>query len=128
MKILDSTYLIDYIQGKKETVAIRNGSETLLTTQINLYEVIRGLFWKKISPEIFHQIIDAIGDIRVLQLDDQAIIRSAEISAELMKKGGYVPDSDCMTAGIALSNGINKIVTRNVKHFKRIKGIIVETY
>lgn len=67
-------------------------------------------------------------NIRVLSLDDNSIIKSAEISAELIKKGTIISDRDCLTAGIALSKGINTIVTRNIGHFKRIKGIKVETY
>ena len=67
-------------------------------------------------------------NITVLHLDDNSIIKSAEICAELIKKGEIIEDCDCLTAGIALSSGIKTIVTRNEKHFKRIKGIYVETY
>lgn len=128
MKVLDSTFLIDLLRGKKETLKVMNGNEFLLTTQINLYEVLRGLLWKKISHEKFHEIIETLGDIRVLPLDDSAIIKSSEISAGLLRSGKVISDCDCMTAGISLSKGVSKIVTRNVDHFKRIKGIIVETY
>jgi len=33
-----------------------------------------------------------------------------------------------MIAGIALSNNINTIITRDKEHFKRIEGIKVESY
>ena len=128
MKLLDSTFLIDLLRGKPETKKIIEENETLLTTQINMYEVITGLFFKGISSAKFLHAKELFEDIHVLQLDDNAIIRSADISAELMKKGQIIEDCDCLTAGIALSNGVNKIVTKNVKHFKRIKGIEVVTY
>ncbi len=128
MKVLDTTFLIDLIRGKKETAEIMGLKEPLLTTQINMYEVIRGMFIRNISEEKYLQISEFFDQIRLLPLDDNSIIKSAEISSELLKKGEFIGDCDCLTAGIALSNGITTVVTRNVDHFKRIKGIKVETY
>ena len=67
-------------------------------------------------------------NIKVLCLDDNSVVKSAEISSELIKKGVVISDCDCLTAGIALSKGINIIVTRNLGHFKRINGIKAEGY
>lgn len=128
MKVLDTTFLIDVLRGEKETLRILNSKELLLTTQINMYEIIRGLFIKRISDDKFREIIQTFEDIRLLSLDNRAIIKSAEISAQLIKRGTTISDCDCMTAGIALSNGINTIVTRNAEHFKRINEIKVESY
>ena len=93
-----------------------------------MYEIIRGLFIRNLSSRKFIDITDLFENIKVLSLDDNAIIKSAEISADLMKKGTPVPDCDCLTAGISLSKGVNRIVTNNVKHFKRIKELRVETH
>ncbi|MBI2564561.1 type II toxin-antitoxin system VapC family toxin [Candidatus Woesearchaeota archaeon] len=128
MKVLDTTFLIDVLRGEKETLKILNSKDLLLTTQINMYEVIRGLFIRKISDERFREVIHTFDDMRLLSLDNRAIIKSADISAQLVKKGAIISDCDCMTAGITLSNNINTIVTRNIEHFKRINGIQVETY
>ena len=128
MKVLDTTFLVDLIRGKKETLSVIETKEDLLTTQVNMYELIIGLFLKNISSSKIMKVVDMFGEIKLLSLDDNSIIKSAEISSELTKKGEFVCDCDCMTAGIALSRGINKIVTRNTEHFKRIKGIKVETY
>lgn len=128
MKVLDTTFLIDLLKGDKRTLKLAEGSEQLLTTQINMYEVIRGLFLEDYSESKIINSIEIFENIRVLQLDDNGIIKAAEIFANLTKKGNMIADNDCITAGIALSKGINKIVTRNVNHFKRIKGIKVETY
>jgi len=128
VKVLDSTFLIDLLRGKKEVLKIVDSKEPLLTTQINMYEVIRGFFLRRVPPSKFIEINELFENIRVLPLDDSAIIKSAQISSDLIKKGFTISDCDCMTAGIALSKGIHKIVTRNVKHFKRIKDIKVELY
>ena len=64
----------------------------------------------------------------MLPLDDLGIVRAAEISGTLMRKGETIDDCDCLIAGIALSKGVKTIITRNKKHFNKIKGIKVETY
>lgn len=128
MKVLDTTFLIDLLRGKKEALKVLNTKEPLLTTQVNMYEVIRGLFLKNITSSKFIEVMEMFSSIRLLSLDDNSIIRSAEISSELIKNGSVISDCDCMTAGIALSNGVSKIVTHNAKHFKRIKDLKVETY
>jgi tRNA(fMet)-specific endonuclease VapC len=128
MKVLDTTFLIDFMRGSEKTLKIAKSKEILLTTQINMYEVIRGLFLQNISSSKIMEVLEFFENIRVLPLDDAAIIKSAEISAELIKKGKIISDCDCMTAGISQSKGINTIVTNNIKHFQRIKGIKTEKY
>jgi predicted nucleic acid-binding protein len=128
MKLLDTTFLIDMLRGKKETLKIANSSDILLTTQLNLYEVARGLFLRNLSQSKFIGAMSLFENIRVLPLDDNGLLKSAEISADLIKKGIEICDCDCLTAGIALSKGVSTIVTNNSKHFARIKGIAVEEY
>ena len=128
MKVLDTTFLIDMIHGKKETEKVVESLEPLLTTQINMYEVIRGFIIKKIQQKKFLEIIALFENIRVLPLTDQGIIKASEISAELMKKGYPAPDCDCLIAGIALHNNVRTIITRDDKHFQEIKGLKVEDY
>ncbi|MBT4539324.1 type II toxin-antitoxin system VapC family toxin [Candidatus Woesearchaeota archaeon] len=127
MKVLDSSFLIDLINGKKETKEILN-LPNLFTTQINMYEIIRGFYLRKISSNKFLQIMELFESIRVLPLNDQGILKSAEISAKLIENGKIIDDADCLTAGIALSHNIKTIVTKNKKHFSRIKDIKVQTY
>ena len=128
MKILDTTFLIDLLRGKEDALKIINDKERLFTTQINMYEVIRGLMLKKISSSKMSEINEMFESIKVLSLDDSAIVKAAGISSDLIKKGIVISDCDCLTAGIALSKSINKIVTKNSKHFSRIKGIEVLSY
>tara|TARA_Y100000310_G_C20633158_1_gene789708 strand:+ start:223 stop:606 length:384 start_codon:yes stop_codon:yes gene_type:complete len=127
MKVLDTSFLIDLVNGKKETKNVSN-LPNLLTTQINMYEFIRGFFLKRGNSIKYSQVMELFDNIRVLPLNDQGILKSAEISASLIKNGMVIEDTDCLTAGIALSHNANTIVTKNKKHFSRIKDIKVETY
>lgn len=128
MKVLDTTFLIDFLNGDKAALKIVESDEQLLTTQMNMYEILRGIFLASNSESEMLKAMELFENVRVLQLDDSGIIKSAEIFASLTKKGAIIADNDCITAGIALSRGINKIVTRNTEHFKRIKGIKAEAY
>lgn len=129
MKLLDTTFLVDLIRGKPETKAyLSSAREVFLTTQINLYEVMVGMFLQNVASSTFLQVQELFENIRVLPLDDSGIIKSAEICASLIKRGEIIDDADCLTAGIALSKGITTIVTKNRKHFQRIRGITVEAY
>ncbi len=128
MKLVDTTFLVDILRGRKETLKILNSNEQLLTTQINMYEVIKGLFLKNITSSKLAAAIKIFDNIGVLPFDENAVIKSAEIYTNFVKKGLETHNFDCIIAGIALSKNVNTIVTRNIKHFKRIKEIKVETY
>jgi len=127
MKVLDTTTLIDLAKGKKELSYLLH-EENLSTTPINMYEFVRGLFMRNLPPADIVELVKLFENISVLPLTENAIIKSAEISAKLMKKGTMVEDADCLIAGIALSNNIPTIITQNKNHFVRIPGIIVEPY
>ncbi len=128
MEVLDTTFLIDVLKGKKETLNMIKSGRPLITTQICMYEIIRGMLLREESPDKILSARDIMGDFRVINLDDASIIKAAEISSDLTKKGKIISDCDCLIAGMALANGITKVVTRNVEHFNRIKGLEVETY
>jgi len=128
MKILDTTFLIDILRSKKEAVIFLENNDELFTTQINMYEVIEGLFSENTTKKKLLLTKELFEIIKVLSLDDRSIIKSAEIHATLSKQGEMVDDLDCLIAGIALTNNRPTIVTKNIKHFERIEGIKVESY
>jgi predicted nucleic acid-binding protein len=53
---------------------------------------------------------------------------AAEIYDNLEAQGQRIDDNDILIAGIMLSNGIKKIITKNVNHFERIKDIKILQY
>ena len=128
MKVIDSTFITDLINSVEQTQKVISQKDILLTTQINMYEVMRGIFYRGHSCNKIFAVQELFENMRVLPMNEDSIIKSAEIFAALRKKGQIISDCDCLTAGIALSHGIKTIITRNIKDFKRIKGINVESY
>ena len=128
MKLLDSTFLIDLLNGKATTKKIIEQDDFYFTTQINMFEVLSGLFFSEKSAKKQADALDLFENVLVLSLDEKSVVKAAKLRAQLMKKGEPIEDTDCLIGGIALTNGIKQVVTKNVKHFKRIPGIKVETY
>ncbi len=58
----------------------------------------------------------------MLPLTVSAAGKAAQIFAVLRKSGQSIGNTDCLIAGVALTNGL-QIVTNNTDHFKRIKGL-----
>ncbi|MBI2138823.1 type II toxin-antitoxin system VapC family toxin [Candidatus Woesearchaeota archaeon] len=128
MKALDTTFLIDLARGKKEAAAILEIHADLVTTQINMFEFIRGLMLKNTSKDKMLVAIRAFGSVRVLPLTDEGILEAAEISSSLINDGLEIDDADCLAAGICKSHGVKEIITRDIRHFQRIKGIKSVSY
>ncbi|MFH1073445.1 MAG: type II toxin-antitoxin system VapC family toxin [Nanoarchaeota archaeon] len=131
MKCLDTTFFVDLL--RKKDFAVEKGKkikeDVLVTTSINLFEVYIGLFREKpFSADKLETFMKMIEAVDILDFDVHASLFSAKISAELLHKGQEINISDCQIAGTMLSQHCKTIVTNDAAHFRRIKGITVETY
>jgi len=133
MILLDTTFLIDLLKKRKQAADKADelaDRDSLATTYVNFYELMLGIYSLE---DIDHdkKLRDAeilLDKLHVLKLDKHSAIRSAKIGGSLSLTGSIIGDTDNMIAGIALSNGINTIVTRDKEHFERIKELKVEGY
>ena len=133
MILLDTTFLIDLLRKKKNAVskAIElTTRDKLSTTYINIYELLIGIYSiKGIDKEKKLQDVEKLMEkLEVFTLEKESAINSAKIGGDLILKGQVIGDTDNMIIGIALTNGITTIVTRDIKHYKKVKEIKVETY
>lgn len=76
-----------------------------------------------------HRLIGAFTrDIRVLPFSEQAAIRYGVVAAGLQRRGATIGNLDCLIAAHALAEGL-VVVTHNLAHFGRIKGLkVVDWY
>ncbi len=137
MILVDSTFLIDSLRKKP---AIRkflqkNPTEILFTTEINIFELYFGLNSSKVlenNPNLFEKrkqrLEELINKFQVLPFRRGEAIEAAKILGRLFKTGTPIDFRDGLIAGIAISNGIKTVLTRNVKHFNRIEEIEVIVY
>jgi len=132
MICLDSTLIVDFLRNDESAIDCIGGlyNENIATTIINVYEVESGIWAMKNANyqsrlENFNRLLSRI---RILELDSESVDESARIFGELSREGKMIEDLDILIAGICLVNGCNEIITKNKKHFSRIKGLKVETY
>lgn len=133
MRCLDTTFIIDLLRGNAEAVdkaGELDKEAELFTTEINVFEVLYGIFRdKNINKEKELQSARKLfGRLTLLPLKGEATIKSAKIAGELAQKGLTIDPHDCITAGISLSNGVSTVVTKNKAHYQRINELDVETY
>jgi tRNA(fMet)-specific endonuclease VapC len=67
--------------------------------------------------------VDLLIPVTLINIDRDIALEGGRIYASLVKNGEEIELNDCLIAAAASSVGIYEIVTRNTKHFKRIKGI-----
>ncbi len=63
----------------------------------------------------------------ILPLNDEIVVRAAEIYADLRKQGELISDADILIAASALVHGLG-IITNNENHFKRIMDLRLENW
>jgi predicted nucleic acid-binding protein len=63
----------------------------------------------------------------VIPIDERIAWRYARISRDGRARGHRIGDNDLWIAATALERGI-PLLTRNIQHFSRIPGLIVENY
>lgn len=101
--------------------------ETLLITVVSVFELYSGIAQSKKIVDEREKVIKHLEGQAILQLDRISAEKAGEIDGTLIRNGEMIEPTDSMIAGIALVKG-ERVLTRNVKDFKKIKGLLVEEY
>ena len=129
--ILDTSFLIDLMNGDKFAVQklqlLTNKGETQLITALTIFELFSGLARSKKAETEKTKVVNALQGQLVIHLDNDSAEKAGEIDGNLVKEGKSIGVIDSMIAGIALIKK-EKVLTRNVKDFSRVKGLEIETY
>ena len=135
MIILDTSACIDYLGGNDDIKKkIEEQDDLIHITAITVYEMNIGFerTRRKISEERYKQLykpwLEFISSMEIFSLGFKEAEKSAEIYDKLESQGQMVDDNDILIAGIMRTNGIKKLITRNIKHFERIDGIELIKY
>jgi tRNA(fMet)-specific endonuclease VapC len=127
MPILDTSFLVDLMRGRKEALKtlseLEEKSAPLCTTPITALELYRGAFLSANPERSLAAAKKLLASLVVLPLDDEACIVFGALSARLRSEGKRIGDFDEVIAAIALDS-IREIVTRDV-HFREVAGLVV---
>jgi len=131
MVCLDTSVLVALIRKDQAAIdgltaeAERGGKVS--TTVVNLCELYSGAYGSKNPQKELAKVQDLVSDLGVLELDAGAAKRYGELVNDATLRRAPIGDFDLIIASIALEQE-EKLVTRNVKHFSRVPGLITEQW
>ena len=105
---------------------VRGAGHEVKLNALSYFEVRRGL----VLPHLTRKFAAFSALVRlddILPRDLDALDSSADIYADLRRKGTPLEDADILVAGIALAQDA-VLITRNLKHFRRIGGLRLESW
>jgi tRNA(fMet)-specific endonuclease VapC len=132
MYLLDTNILSEMIKRQPNShVMSRLSSKpanALFTSSICIMELRFGSslredfekFWQKIAYEI-------ISKVNIIPIGEKEALRAGDILADLRKSGQTIGLEDVLIAASAIVNR-HTMVTANVRHFSRIRGLEVENW
>jgi predicted nucleic acid-binding protein len=132
LRFVDTTFLISLLRGDKQTIEKAkelNQAGGAATTSINVYEAAYGVNRSMSdSPRRLLELEKLLQNLDVFGLDYLAAMKAAEISGSLDRSGAGIDPFDSLVAAIAITNGADSLITRNVSHFERIPELKTETH
>ncbi len=127
--ILDTSFIVDFLRNNPSAVAkfqeLYQKDVPLTTTCVNIFELCRGFNSAQNMRVIKSYAF--LDNISIYLLDVPSAKRAGRIAEQLDRKGEPIEPEDAMIAAIALEH-TESILTKNVKHFSRVEGLVVETY
>jgi len=109
MTFLDSSVIIDMLEGVDETVAfVESQDGPLLTSSICVYEVLEGALGSGTTDVATER--QRFGGVRAIELTDDLAVEAGELQDELMSDGVRFSARDCLIAATARSVGDHLVV------------------
>jgi predicted nucleic acid-binding protein len=130
--LLDTNVLSEVVRKRPNPgvmARLRDSSpESLFTSCICVMELRsgaarlpdHGTLWRRLER-------DVLGAVEVLDVGFKEAKLAGEILARLSASGSPIDVEDVLIGSTALSRGL-AVVTRNVRHFRRISGLTVEDW
>ena len=129
--LLDTNIISNLLRSRPSPILIKHLEETSPTDRlicsITLGELIFGALKIPEAQKYLVPINELAGNIKIIPFDARAARRYAEIRATLMRQGQSIGDADTQIASIVLARKY-VLVTRNIKHFSRIPGLLLENW
>jgi predicted nucleic acid-binding protein len=120
---LDTSIIIDYLRGKKDTVDLINGLKgKLVSSYVCLSELYEGIFRSK-DKNVESTILQFFSGLsKTYGLNQKIAKEFGYLRKNLKQRGEIIEDLDIMIAATCIVYGLT-LVTLNKKHFSRIKGL-----
>ena len=127
--LLDTDILIEVLRGLADDLrtAFLANSDRIAVSTVSVMELAFGS-GRSMDPSGSRAAVkEFLGFVTILDFDAAAADDAGELRAELAGLGTPIGAYDVMIAGQARSRGLT-VVTRNVREFDRVPGLLVETW
>ncbi len=128
MYLIDTDWIIDYLKDKQAVVKkVKEKFELGLNVSVvSLSELYEGIYGSDKPVENEKELEEFLIGITIVNLTKDVCKKFGELRNGLRKKGELIGDFDLLIASTALINNLT-ILSDNVEHYKRIKGLKFET-
>ncbi|KOR32204.1 twitching motility protein PilT [Achromatium sp. WMS3] len=130
LTLIDTDILSLFLRNDKQVVARFNAYyqeyNTVSFSVVTWYEIVSGLKHKDAKRQL-ESFLTFAEYCQIIPLSQSVANNAADLYAFTRKTGTPVDDIDLLIAGTALTHGM-AIATRNVSHFNRLPGLIVEDW
>lgn len=128
MVYLDTSFIIDLLRGDKSIKnKLKQLEKPLKITTTSVMEIITGSELSNNKSSEKEKIKELLQSLIVVPFDKKCAIKAGVIEAKLIKSGKRIEIEDVMIAATAIVNN-DVLVTRNIKHFEKIKDLKIERY
>lgn len=126
MKLLETSYLVDYEKGRESARRYfeANEQDPMVASTISMFELAFGVAWG--SERSLHELRDSLVWVDFLEFSVADALEGARIQAELQADGRRLPIGDVMIAGVARNRGATLVAADD--HFERIDGLALERH
>jgi predicted nucleic acid-binding protein len=128
---LDTDVLIDYLRKPSdevkrvmESVFERKGSAC--TTSVNAFEIWLGAYLAPKKAELVRDTEDFFGQLEVVNFNYESSVEAGRVLADLRKRGETIEIRDLFVGCVCKVSGM-PLITRNLKHYRRVRGLKVLT-
>lgn len=129
--ILDTTFVIDVLDGDPDALATLDGIESRRVQQkvssMTVFELNQGVVRADKPEDERQEVISVLESKPVVAANERIMAEAGRVHGRLQNEGRPIGQSDCIVGTTGLVRD-EPVLTRNVDHFERIDGLDVETY
>ena len=110
MTLLDSSVIIDYLDGVEEVVEFVDEQPGLVTSSICIYEVLAGEVFSAGEPDLI-EARENFGRVAAVDFSEEVALEATRMQSRLLESGTPMSPRDLMIAATARSEGKELVVS-----------------
>lgn len=125
--LFDTTFLI-HLSGQRGRTA-RSQALSFLSTHPDQPLYTSRVCWAEFAEgcDSIGQVVSALGEFAIIEIDEPIAWNASRLARDLDGKGVPIGDNDIWIAATALTHAL-PLVSRNGRHFGRVRGLQVLEY